>query len=256
MSMGSPFRSFSSGPSSSGFVTPGVKWLLIGNTGIFVFTLLAKAFAGWQFQALKLIPQDVFSGSLWQLVTYQFLHDVNGFQHILFNMASLFFTGPMLESAWGTTRFLRYYLLSGIGAGVLVCLASVPFGAIEQATIGCSGSIFGLMIAYGLLFPNLLFFGAIPARYFVMIFGAISLLGAIAMDGTRVSYIAHLGGLLTGWLLIRTGTLQRLGGKAGKAWDPLASFRQQWKEWKLRRARKKFQVYMKQKSGRDPFDVQ
>lgn len=254
--MGSPFRSFSSGSSSSGFVTPGVKWLLIANTGIFVFTLLAKAFAGMQFQALKLIPQDVFTGMIWQLVTYQFLHDVNGFQHILFNMASLFFLGPMLESTWGTTRFLKYYLFSGIGAGVIVCLVSVPFNVMEQPTIGCSGAIFGLMIAYGLLFPNILFFGAIPAKYFVMVFGAISVLGAIAMDGSRVSYVAHLGGLLTGWLLIRTGMLQRMGGKPGAPWDPMASFRQQLKEWKLRRARKKFQVYMKQKSGRDPFDVQ
>lgn len=254
--MGSPFRSFSSGSSSSGLVTPGVKMLLISNTSIFVFTLLTKAFLGWQFAALKLTPEDVFTGSLWQLVTYQFLHDVNGFQHILFNMASLFFIGPMLESAWGTPRFLRYYLLSGIGAALLVCLASVPLGAQQQATIGCSGSIFGLMIAYGVLFPNLLFFGAIPARYFVMIFGAISLLGAIALDGSRVSYVAHLGGLLTGWILIRTGLLLRLGGKPGAGWDPVASFRKQWKEWKLRRARKKFQVYMKRKSGRDPFDVQ
>ena len=254
--MGSPFRSFSSGSSSSGLVTRGVKWLLVSNSAIFVFTLLAKAFLGWQFAALKLTPQDVFAGSLWQLVTYQFLHDVNGFQHILFNMASLFFVGPMLESAWGTLRFLRFYLLSGIGAGVLVCLASVPLGSLEQSTIGCSGSIFGLMIAYGVLFPNLLFFGAIPARYFVMIFGAISLLGAIALDGSRVSYVAHPGGLLTGWILSRTGMLQRLGGKPGAGWDPVASFRKQWKEWKLRRARKKFQVYMKRKSGRDPFDVQ
>ncbi len=254
--MGSPFRSFSSGSSSSGLVTPGVKWLLISNTSIFVFTLLAKAFAGWQFQALKLIPEDVFSGMIWQLVTYQFLHDVNGFQHILFNMFSLFVTGPMLESTWGTPRFLKYYLLSGIGAGITVCLASVLLGATQQPTIGCSGAIFGLMIAYGILFPNILFFGSIPAKYFVMIFGAISLLGAIAMDGSRVSYVAHLGGLLTGWLLIKTGMLQRMGGKAGAAWDPMASFRQSVKEWKLRRARKKFQVYMKQKSGRDPFDVQ
>lgn len=254
--MGSPFRSFSSGSSSSGLVTPGVKWLLISNTAIFVLTLLAKAFAGLQFQPLKLIPQDVFSGMIWQLVTYQFLHDVNGFQHILFNMVSLFFVGPMLESTWGTTRFLKFYLISGIGAGIVVCLASVPLGAMEQPTIGCSGAIFGLLIAYGLLFPNILFFGAIPAKYFVMVFGAISVLGAIAMDGSRVSYVAHLGGLLTGWLQIKTGILQKLGGKPGAPWDPLASFRQQHKEWKLRRARKKFQVYMKQKSGRDPFDVQ
>lgn len=254
--MGSPFRSFSSGPSSSGFVTPGVKWLLISNTGIFVFTLLAKAFAGLQFQPLKLIPQDVFSGMLWQLVTYQFLHDVNGFQHILFNMVSLFFLGPMLESSWGTIRFLKYYLFSGIGAGVVVCLISVPFGVMQQPTIGCSGAIFGLLIAYGLLFPNIMFFGAIPAKYFVMVFGAISVLGAIAMDGSRVSYVAHLGGLVTGWVMIKTGMLQRMGGKPGASWDPMASFRQQVKEWKLRRARKKFQVYMKQKSGRDPFDVQ
>ena len=254
--MGSFNRSFSSGPSSSGLVTSGVKWLLIGNTTIFVLTLLARAFAGLQFQPLKLIPQDVFSGALWQLVTYQFLHDTNGFQHILFNMASLFFMGPMLESSWGTPRFLKYYVLCGIGAGVVVCLASVPLGAMETATIGCSGAIFGLMIAYGVLFPNILFFGALPAKYFVMIFGAISLLGSIAMDGSRVSYVAHLGGLATGWALIRTGLLKKLGGKPGAAWDPMSTLRQQYKQWKLRRARKKFQVYMKQKSGRDPFDIQ
>lgn len=190
--MGSSHRSFPTGSSSSGLVTPGVKWLLISNTAIFVFTLLARAFAGWQFQPLKLIPQDVFSGAIWQLVTYQFLHDTGGFQHILWNMASLFFTGPMLESTWGTPRFLKYYLATGVGAGVIVCLASVPLQSMDTPTIGCSGALFGLLIAYGVLFPNILFFGAIPAKYFVMIFGAISVLGSITMDGSRVSYVAHL----------------------------------------------------------------
>lgn len=255
--MGSPYRSFSSGYSSSGLITPGVKWLLVLNTGIFVVTLLARAFAGLTFDYLKLVPDHVFKGAIWQLLTYQFLHDTHGFQHILFNMASLFFTGPMLEGAWGTRRFLKYYLLCGAGAGLAVCLASLAFGTMDSLTLGASGSIFGLLIAYGVLFPDILFFGLIKAKYFVMIFGAMSLLGSVAFGSAGVSYVAHLGGMLMGFIMIRTGILQRLGdSRGGPAADPVGWVQQQYKEWKLRRARKRFQVYMRKKSGRDPFEDQ
>lgn len=251
--MGSPYRSFPSGYSSSGLITPGVKWLLISNTAIFVFSFLGLRFGGITLDAFKLVPEQVFSGAIWQLLTYQFLHDVHGFSHILFNMASLFFTGPMLESTWGTNRFLRYYLLCGIGAGLIVVLVSVPFQAMDSRTIGCSGSLFGLLIAYGVLFPDILFFGAIKAKYFVMIFGAMSLLGSLDGGNGGVSYVAHLGGMIVGYALIRSGVLRSLGNSRSR-FDPMAWAEDRYKSWKLHRARRKFQVYMKRKGGPDPFD--
>lgn len=255
--MGSPYRSFPSGYSSSGLITPGVKWLLVLNTAIFVFTLLARSFAGMTFDTLKLIPDQLFRGAFWQLLTYQFLHDLNGFQHILFNMASLFFTGPMLEGTWGTRRFIKYYLLCGMGAGLIVCLASLVLGTMDSRTLGSSGAIFGLLIAYGVLFPDILFFGVIKAKYFVMIFGAMSLLGSVAFGSAGVSYVAHLGGMIMGYIIIRTGLLVKLGDKRhASTADPLGWVREQYRNWKLRRARKRFQVYMKKKSGRDPFEQQ
>jgi membrane associated rhomboid family serine protease len=238
--MGSAFRNSSFG-ASSGLLPAGVKWLLIGNTAIFLFQFVLYHAAGISLGFLKLIPGQTVTGFLWQPVTYMFLHDVQGATHILWNMLSLFFTGPMLEMHWGTQRFLKYYFLCGIGAGLCVIVASFIAGAEGIATIGCSGAIFGLLIAYGVLFPDVLFFGIIKAKWFVTIMGAINIIDAIAARHSGVSHIAHLGGMLIGYLLIRFGLL----GRMSKSQDPFVWLNTQYKNWKLARARKKFEVYMR-----------
>lgn len=240
--MSSAFRHPSYG-SSSGLLTFGVKWLIIINVAIFLIQFFAFHFLGIQFQFLKLIPTQTVTGSIWQPFTYMFLHDVGGVMHILLNMLSLFFTGPMLESHWGTPRFLKFYLLCGVGAGVCVIIASYLAGVESIPTIGCSGAIFGILIAYAVLFPDILFFGIIKAKWFVLILGAINLLDYIAARNAGVSHVAHLGGMLVGWLLIKFGFLKRGGA------DPFAWIEKQYREWKLSRARRKFEVYMKKQSG-------
>ncbi|MBI2686962.1 MAG: rhomboid family intramembrane serine protease [Acidobacteria bacterium] len=241
--MGSSFRNPSFG-SSSGVLPIGVKWLLISNTAFFLLQFVLYQAAGVTLNFLKLIPIQTVSGYIWQPLTYMFLHDVHSTMHILWNMISLFFTGPMLEVHWGTTRFLKYYFLCGIGAGICVVLASFIAGTPGVATIGCSGALFGVLVAYGLLFPDVLFFGVIKAKWFVIIIGAVNLLDGIASRNAGVSHVAHLGGMAIGFLIIRFGLL----GNSRGSKDPLTWLEAQYKNWKLARARKKFEVYMRNQS--------
>jgi len=239
--MGSAFRNPSFG-SPSGTLPFGVKWLLISNTVIFLLQFVLYQSAGISLNFLKLIPAHTVSGYIWQPVSYMFLHDVHGATHILWNMISLFFTGPMLEMHWGTQRFLKYYFLCGIGAGLCVIVASFLVGTPGIATIGCSGALFGVLLAYAVLFPDVLFFGVIKAKWFVTIIGAINLIDGIASRNSGVSHVAHLGGMLIGYLLIRFGFLGRTRKSAP---DPFTWVQSQYKAYKLARARKKFEVYMR-----------
>ena len=122
--------------------------------------------------------------------TYMFLH--GGTFHILFNMLSLWMFGTDLELSWGSRFFARYYAVTGIGAGIVTVLVSLlPFGAATSmyhgSTVGASGAIFGLLLAYGLYFPDrriyLYFLFPIPAKYFVMIFGGVALLSSLNGGG-------------------------------------------------------------------------
>jgi membrane associated rhomboid family serine protease len=243
--MGSSFRNPSFG-SPSGGLPVGVKWLLISNTAFFLLQFILFHAASIPLNLLKLIPVQTVSGFLWQPFTYMFMHDVHGAMHIFWNMVSLFFTGPMLEMHWGTKRFLKYYFLCGIGAALCVIVASFMVGAQGTATLGASGALFGVLIAYGLLFPDVLFFGIIKAKWFVTIIGAINLIDGIASRNAGVSHVAHLGGMLIGFLLIRFGFL----GRASRSTDPISWLQGQYKSWKLARARKKFEVYMRNNQTR------
>ncbi|MGN6490726.1 MAG: rhomboid family intramembrane serine protease [Agriterribacter sp.] len=164
-----------------------------------------------------------------QLVSYMFLH--GGFDHILFNMFALWMFGSTLENYWGPKRFLIFYLLCGIGAGLMhlgvlyfentkiieaVSVLSYeeqqsllydPFYKINAATLGASGSVFGCLAAFGYLFPNsliyLYFFIPIKAKWFVLFYGAMELyLGVKNSAGDNVAHWAHLGGALIGFLLV------------------------------------------------------
>jgi membrane associated rhomboid family serine protease len=148
----------------------------------------------------------------------------------------------MLEMHWGTQRFLKYYLLCGVGAGFCVVVAGFLFGTPSIATIGCSGAIFGVLIAYGVLFPDVLFFGIIKAKWFVTIIGAANVIDGIALRNAGVSHVAHLGGMLIGYLLIRFGFLGRFSRSTS---NPIDWVQAQYKQYKLARARKKFEVYMR-----------
>ena len=145
----------------------------------------------------------------WQLLTYAFLH--GGFAHIAFHMLALVMFGAPLEYTWGERRYLTYYLVCVVGAGLcqlLVGSLAVSNGADPYPTIGASGGVFGLLLAYGMLFPNqrvMLLFPPIPmkARTLVIVYGLFELgLGVTGLQ-PGVAHFAHLGGMLFGWLLIR-----------------------------------------------------
>ncbi|MCM1034378.1 MAG: rhomboid family intramembrane serine protease [Paludibacter sp.] len=146
---------------------------------------------------------------IWQPFTYMFMHA--GFDHIFFNMFALLMFGAPLEQHWGGKRFLTYYLITGIGAGIVQELVWFGmFGPIDtmHITIGASGAIFGILLAFGWLFPDVkmfLLFIPIPirARVFVTIYAICELwLGLAPSSGDNVAHFAHLGGMLFGWLLI------------------------------------------------------
>jgi membrane associated rhomboid family serine protease len=236
---------------SGGLVPKGVKWLLLTNIALFVlYFFAARSEFAALFQPFKLLPRAVVElFAVWQLFTYMFLHDPNGLTHILFNMLTLYMFGVDLERTWGTKRFLQYYFVCGTGAGVCVVIANYLFGNPDIPTIGASGAIYGLLLAFGVLFPDTTvlfsFLFPIKAKYFVMIMGGIAFLLTFGATGSGVSHVAHLGGMIFGYGYIKSGVrLFRV--------DLFGPVRRGYQQWKLQRAKKKFQVYLrKQQSGRD-----
>src|SRR5580658_9556090 len=173
----------------------GVKWLLIANVAIYLVDFFGSFIRGDEiFRPFQLIPVEVVHGAVWQLFTYLFLHSLAGPGHILFNMLGLWMFGAPIEQTWGTRRFLQFYFLCGIGAGACVVVADLLFGNPGQPTIGASGAIYGLLLAFGMLFPEqeilLMFLFPIKAKYFVMIAAAMVFLGSFSLSGP-VSDVAH-----------------------------------------------------------------
>ena len=152
---------------------------------------------------------------VWGLATYMFLHA--GFFHIIFNMLALWMFGTELEHRWGTRYFLKFYAVTGIGAGALTLLVSLlPFGFGRQLwyanIIGASGAIYGLLLAYAVYFPDrqiyMYFVFPIPSRVFVLIIGAIAFLSTLG-DAGGTANAAHLGGLLVGYLYLKSARIHR-----------------------------------------------
>ncbi len=155
---------------------------------------------------------------IYQLVTYMFLHDPYSFSHVFFNMFAVFMFGRTLEQVWGSKRFLTYYLVTGIGAGLVQIVvmyfrisAQLPpemFSMVNSITVGASGAVFGILLAFGMLFPNaqlyiIPFPFPIKAKWFVIGYGLLELLFGVAnRTGDNVAHFAHLGGMLFGIILI------------------------------------------------------
>lgn len=215
--------------------TPAIKYLIIANVVLFV----AGSLTSELFDMFALRPRDVVeSFALWQPVTYMFMH--GGVFHVLFNMLSLWMFGTELERMWGSAFFVRYYIVTGVGAGLTqILLGFLPgrFGDYfyDVATVGASGAIFGVLLAYGLYFATreVMMYGLFPvqARYMVMIVGAISLYSAMG-GGGGVAHTAHLGGLATGWIYLK-GRRVRLA----------AEIQYQFARWRINRARRRFDVH-------------
>lgn len=232
--------SFSMGP---GGITPAVKFLIITNVVVFLVDFLVD---GVLTMRLGLKPSAVFEDfAFWQPFTYMFLHSLGGVGHILINMLALWMFGTELERTWGTRFFTKYYFVTGIGAGVTSLLLSLFVdGIYYSVTVGASGAIYGLLLGYGMYFPNrpiyLYFIFPIPAKYFVMIVGAIAFFSAAGGSGGGVAHSAHLGGLVVGYLYLK-----------GLRARPLDELKYRWLRWKMGRARSKFDVYSGGRSSDD-----
>jgi membrane associated rhomboid family serine protease len=231
--------SYAFGP---GPITFAVKWIIIANVVMFI----ATTFDDRLIDLLGLIPQQVLErGWVWQVATYMFMH--GGAIHILFNMLGIWMFGVELERRWGTSFFVRYYAVAGLGGALTMLLISLlPFQAMAPAyitpTVGASGALFGLLLAYALYWPDrpiLLLLVWVPARVFVLIYGALALLNTL-QPRRGIADAAHLGGLIFGYLYLR-------GGRGGL----LAEFKYRYLKWKMNRLRRKFDVYS---GGRSDWD--
>jgi len=233
------YSSFSFGP---GPISTALKVLI----GVNVLLFFAQRFAplypptmtDWLTGVLGLMPAAVVTqGRVWQLATYMFLH--GGVMHILLNMLALWMFGAQLERRWGTRYFLKFYFVTGIGAAVLTVLFSLmPFGVAVQLrhsiVIGASGAIYALLLAFAMYYPDqpiyMYFLFAIPAKYFVMILGALAFYSSLGESG--VANATHLAGLAVGYVFLKSGDLH-----------PLSEIKYRYLKWKINRVRKKFDVY-------------
>ncbi len=197
-------------------ITPAVKALLVVNVAIYLVQVIssitiANNFLEFNF-ALHYLSV-LYEYKFWQIFTYMFLH--GGLWHLLFNMLALYFLGSEIEREWGTKHFLRYYLATGVGAGIIIFLFDSAIVLINPAlisnlgyTLGASGAIFGLLLAYSLLFSErritLLLFFILPvnikAKNLLLLSLGISFLFPLLFAGMRISNIGHVGGVLSGFL--------------------------------------------------------
>ena len=224
--------SFGPGP-----LTPAIKALVAVNVAMFVVTLLYQPIT----LALGLRPARLVSElQFWQPFTYMFLH--SGIFHILFNMLALWMFGVELERRWGSQFFTKYYFVCGVGAAlttIVLAYTPLPFAdaLYSSLTIGASGAVYGILLAYALYFPNrpiyLYMVFPIPAKYFVMIIGGIALLSSMgAGSGSGIAHTTHLGGLVAGYLYLKGGRVHLL-----------SEIKYRYLKWRINRMRRKFDVY-------------
>ncbi len=235
-------------PSGFKMLPPVIKNLIIINVLFYLATFaLGSAFNIDLVKILGLHYPTSQNFGTWQIVSYMFMHSPTSIMHILFNMFALWMFGNTLENVWGSKRFLNYYLVTGIGAAAIqIFVAYVRISYLEASmsveqiatvmqegasvlakgmnyqneamqqlnlvintpTIGASGAVFGILLAFGMMFPNSLiyvyFAFPIKAKYFVMIYGALELyMGFANSQGDNVAHFAHLGGMLFGFILLR-----------------------------------------------------
>lgn len=197
-------------------LTPVVRNLLLINAIVFIGQMVAPAIdVGGCFGAMHLYRQDAVTAYLslfnvhtdcfrpYQLFTYMFAH--GGFTHIFFNMLMLAFTGPILETFWGPKRFLLFYIVTGVGAAIFSVLIDLFFGGGGGIMLGASGAIYGILMGFGMLFPNMevqLLIPPIPIKAKYLVFFLFGLTFIMDRSG-NVAHFAHLGGIVVAFLFIK-----------------------------------------------------
>lgn len=207
---------------------PVIKYLLISNVLVFLlqhFFLNSLRFGDTNlgigfFRLFALQPvfqeadvRSVLSGPFlpWQLISYMFIH--GDFTHLFFNMFALWMFGMELENLWGAKKFLIYYTICGLGAAVANLLIA-PFFSTVGPTVGASGSVYGILVAFGYLFPNrhiyIYFLIPIKAKYLVILYMALEIFAVASQSETGIAHIAHLGGAVVGIIYLLITSRKRL----------------------------------------------
>jgi len=235
------------------WVTPAIKMIVLACTGVFLLqTILAEffppEFSGYFNHVLGLVPWLVtHRGFIWQPFTYIFLH--GGLLHILINMLFLWMFGVDLERAWGKRRFYVYFFVTGAGAGLINVLVKTLLDphstgtSVFIPTIGASGAIYGVLLAAAIMFPDrqvwlIPFPVQIPMKIYVTAAIAIEFFATLG-TGDNVSHVTHLGGALVGYLYLRRGLF-------------LYRTRNGYLDWKRRRTRRRFDVYLQKHKNEPP----
>ncbi|MGH2509063.1 MAG: rhomboid family intramembrane serine protease [Ktedonobacteraceae bacterium] len=237
----------------SGYFPRAIKTLCLLCVGVFLAQELSRLLfgpEGWNFwlEWFGLVPYAATHGlRIWQPVTYLFLHA--GILHILLNLLYLAMFGADLEHSWGAKRLYTYFFLCGVGAGVINVLVKLLLdprgtGTALVPTIGASGAIYGILLACAVTMPHRQVWVfplpvTVSMRTFVIVMGAIEFFSTIGAAGDNVSHICHLGGMLVGYVYLRRGSF-------------LYNYRNYYSDWKRRRLRKKFEVYVRDHHDKPP----
>jgi membrane associated rhomboid family serine protease len=235
------------------YFPPAIKTICIACVAVFllqelsalVFHEVGARF--WTF-GLGLVPYaTVFGFRVWQPFTYIFLH--GGILHILFNLLYLAMFGADLERAWGSRKFYTYFFVCGVGAGVVDIIVKLLLdphgrGTALVPTIGASGAIYGVLLAVAVIMPHRQVWVfplpvTVSMRVFVIVMGAIEFFSTIGVSGDNVSHVCHLGGMLVGYIYLRRGSYGY-------------SLRNYFSDWKRRRLKRKFEVYVRDHQDKPP----
>jgi rhomboid family protein len=253
--MGSFSRGYGYRFDIGGYFPRAIKTICLVCVGVFFIQEISQLLfhsEGWNFWLLwfGLIPSSVTHGFVWQPFTYLFLH--SGIMHILLNLLFLAMFGADLEHMWGSRRFYTYFFLCGVGAGIIDVIVRMILVSTKLAghnlvtipTIGASGAIYGILLANAVLLPHRQVWlfplpVTISMRIFVIVMGAIEFFGTIGATGDGVSHVCHLGGMLVGYVYLSRGSF-------------LYNFRNHFSDWKRRRLRKKFEVYVRDHNEKPP----
>ena len=240
--------------------TRAVIWLLGINTAIF---LGLRAFGSlsvidWVYEHLGLVPiRTILHLEIWQIVTYSFIH--RDFWHWFGNMLGIWMFGSTFESSWRTRRFLELFFTGVVGAAITTILMSFAHILTDPSipTIGASGGVFAILMAYGMVFgENEIFLFPFPflikAKYFVLILIVVTVAFAIGGAGST-AYLAHLGGLLFGYLYVKYGASRKMTRQASPS-EWYYGMKNSYYRWKRRRAARKFEVYMRKHDRDVKFD--
>ncbi len=240
-------RGFQRGGASFGppVTPPVIKNLIIANAAVFLFQMFAPSALPYYG---AVVPGLFWKGYLWQAFTYMFLH--GGMMHIAFNMFALWMFGTPIALIWGAKRFLRYYLLCGTGAGVIIAATPYAVSLIHPSpvmipTVGASGAVMGIILAYCLTWPDRtiqLLFPPIPIK--AIWFIPLVFFLEFTTGPENISHAGHLGGVLVGWILLRRD------GHTGSFLPSRAQLRYRWERYKMR---KRLRDASRNRNGRGPF---